>query len=134
MKIIKIVKATLIITTLLCNGFATAYTPEESDKTCKKPKFTDFNLKEYQAPSNLETPSESEFIIKISVWADPDSIKLTAKKAPLPFTLESTSTFHKIKAKLPASLNGDFARIDVSAKSIAGCDDKFGWLIKVSNP
>jgi hypothetical protein len=133
MKIIKIVKSTLCMAILLNIGAASAYSPEESEKMCKKPRFTDFNLPEYKAPSNIETPAEAEFIIKVSAWVDPTTIKLTAKKAPLAFTTESTSTFHKIKAKLPASLNGEFVRLDVSAKAILGCEDKTGWLIKVAN-
>jgi hypothetical protein len=55
-----------------------------------------------------------------------------AKKQPLDFRVESNSSFHKISAKLPASLNGNFVRIDVSAKSIMGCDDKDGWLVKIA--
>jgi hypothetical protein len=134
MKIIKMFKPALLLTLIFYQGTATAYSPEEQEKLCKKPRFTDFNLSEYIAPSNIETPPESEFIIKISDWADPTTIKLTVKKQPLEFKLQSTSTFHKITAKLPASLNGNFARIDVSAKAVLGCSDKTGWLIKVANP
>ena len=133
MKIIKIIKSSLCIAIILNTSIASAYSPEEAEKMCKKPRFTDFNLTEYKAPSNIETPTEAEFIIKVSAWADPSTIKLTAKKTPIAFTTESTSTFHKIKAKLPASLNGEFLRLDVSAKAILGCEDKTGWLIKVAN-
>ena len=127
-------KPALLLTLIFYQGTATAYSPEEQEKLCKKPRFTDFNLSEDSAPSNIETPPESEFIIKVSDWADPSTIKLTVKKQPLEFTVQSTSTFHKITAKLPASLNGNFARIDVSAKAVSGCSDKTGWLIKVANP
>jgi len=133
MKVTKMFKSALFITVVLFNGQAVAYSPEELAKACKKPHFTDFNLSEYKAPENIEIAPESEFIIKISAWADPSTIKLTAKKQELPFTVESTSTFHKIKAKLPASLNGSFVRIDVSAQAVLGCDDKTGWLVKVAN-
>ena len=133
MTIIKIVKSAVYMAILLNIGTASAYSPEELEKSCKKPRFTDFNLSEYKAPSNIETQPEAEFIIKISPWADPGTIKLTAKKEPLAFTLQTTSTFHKITAKLPASLNGDYVRIDISAKAVLGCDDKTGWLIKVAN-
>ena len=125
MKIIKMFKPALLLTLIFYQGTATAYSPEEQEKLCKKPRFTDFNLSEYIAPSNIETPPD---------WADPSTIKLTVKKQPLEFTVQSTSTFHKITAKLPASLNGNFARIDVSAKAVSGCSDKTGWLIKVANP
>ncbi len=126
-------KSALFIAVVFFNGVAFAYTPEELEAACKKPRFTDFNLTPYKASDNIEVAPESEFIIKISPWADPTTIKLTAKKQDLPFTVESNISFHKIKAKLPASLNGNFVRIDVSAKAVLGCDDKTGWLIKVAN-
>ena len=133
MKITKMFKSALFIAVVLFNGAAAAYSPEELEQACKKPRFTDFNLTPYKASDNIEVAPESEFIIKISPWADPTTIKLTAKKQELPFTVESNSSFHKIKAKLPASLNGNFVRIDVSAKAVLGCDDKTGWLVKVAN-
>jgi hypothetical protein len=133
MKITKIFKSALVIAVVLFNGEVAAYSPEELEQACKKPHFTDFNLTEYKAPDNIEIAPESEFIIKISAWADPSTIHLIAKKQALAFTVESTSTFHKIKAKLPASLNGNFVRIDVSAQAISGCDNKTGWLVKVAN-
>ena len=133
MNVTKMFKSALVIAVVLFNGQAAAYSPQELDQACKKPRFTDFNLTEYKAPDNIEIAPESEFIIKISAWADPSTIKLTAKKQALPFTVESTSTFHKIKAKLPATLNGDYVRIDVSAKAVLGCDDKTGWLVKVAD-
>ena len=133
MNVTKMFKSALVIAVVLFNGQAAAYSPEELEKACKKPRFTDFNLSEYKAPDNIEIAPESEFIIKISAWADPGTIKLTAKKQALPFTLENTSTFHKIKAKLPATLNGDYVRIDVSAKAFLGCDNKTGWLVKVAD-
>jgi hypothetical protein len=133
MKITKMFKSALFIAVVLFNGQAAAYSPEELEQACKKPRFTDFNLTEYKAPDNIEIAPESEFIIKISAWVDPTTIKLTAKKQPLPFTVESTSTFHKIKAKLPAALNGNFVRIEVSAKAVLGCGDKEGWLVKVAD-
>lgn len=133
MKITTMFKSTLLIAAILVSGTATAYSPEELAKACKKPKFTDFNLAEYKAPDNIEVAPESEFIIKISAWVDPTTIKLSAKKQPLDFKLESTSTFHKITAKLPASLTGSFVRIDVSAKAVTGCDDKDGWLVKIAD-
>jgi hypothetical protein len=133
MKITKMFKYALCIAVVLFNGAAVAYSPEETEQACKKPHFTDFNLTEYKAPDNIEIAPESEFIIKISAWADPSTIKLTAKKQPLPFTVESNSSFHKIKAKLPASLNGNYVRIDVSAKAVLGCDDATGWLVKVAD-
>lgn len=126
-------KFALFIAAVLFNGQAGAYSPEELEQSCKKPHFTDFNLTEYKAPDNIEIAPESEFIIKISAWADPSTIKLTAKKQALPFTVESNSSFHKVKAKLPASLNGNYVRIDVGVKAVLGCGSKKGWLVKVAD-
>lgn len=133
MKLTNLFKSTLFIAVVLFNGAANAYSPEELEKECKKPRFTDFNLTKYNATDNIEVAPESEFTIKVSPWADPTTIKLMAKKQPLAFTVETNSSFHKIKAKLPASLNGNFVRIDVSAMAALGCEDKDGWLIKVAN-
>ena len=132
MKKTKMFQSALIIAVVLFNGTAIAYTPEELEKDCKKPHITDFNLTEYKAPDNIELAPESEFIIKISAWADPSTIKLTAKKQALPFTVESNSNFHKVKAKLPATLNGSFVRIEASVKAVLGCHNEDGWLIKVA--
>ncbi len=133
MKVTKLLKFALFIAVVLSNSAAVAYSPEELEKECKKPRFTDFNLTEYKAPDNIEIAPESEFIIKISPWADPSTIKLMAKKEALPFKVETNSSFHQVKAKLPASLNGKYVRIDVSAKAVTGCDDKTGWLVKVAD-
>jgi len=133
MTVTKLLKSALFIAVVLSNGSAVAYSPEELEKECKKPRFTDFNLTEYKAPDNIEVAPESEFIIKVSSWADPGTIKLIAKKEALPFKVESNSSFHLVKAKLPASLNGKYVRIDVSAKAEMGCDDKTGWLVKVAD-
>jgi hypothetical protein len=132
MKLIKIAKFSLLITVVLFNGVTAAYSPEETEKECKKPRFTDFNLTEYNATDNIEVAPESEFIVKISSWVDPTTIKLTVKKEPLAFTVESNSNFHKLKAKLPATLTGQFARINVHAQAISGCDNQDGWLVKIA--
>lgn len=121
-----------MIATIFTTSISVAYTPEEQEKLCKKPKYTDFNLTEYAKPALTETQPESELIFKVSPWTDPSTIKLTAKKIPLSYAIESNSSFHKIKAKLPAEFNGEFVRINVSAKAVLGCHSESGWLIKVA--
>ena len=122
----------MLVSALWFNSLAMAYTPEMNDAVCKKPKFREFSLAEYKAPEFKEVPPESEFTFTLSVWADKETIKLEAKKQPLPFTVQSTSTYHRVKAKLPASFNGKFVRIDASVKALLGCDDQYGWLVKVA--
>lgn len=130
------VKKTLLSSCLITVGLllaanAFAYTPEEQEKVCKKPKFTDFNLTEYTA-EQAETAPEAELMFKVPAWTDASTIKLTAKKLPLAFSVESNSSFHKVKAKLPVEFNGQFVRISVSAKAMLGCHGEAGWLIKVA--
>jgi len=127
-----IFKRVFFLILMIIFGSASAYSPEEKELACKKPKFTDFNLMPYNANENIEVPAEAEFFIKISAYIDPKSIKLTVKNEPAAFKLESTSTFHKITAKLPAALNGQFARINVGATALLGCDDQTGWLVKIA--
>jgi hypothetical protein len=71
------------------------------------------------------------FVVLVSSWANPETIKLTVKDQNLDYTIESNSSFHRIKSKLPASFNGKFVRLNITAKSIGGCSDKKGWLLKV---
>jgi hypothetical protein len=133
MKTIKILKAALLIAAVLFNGAAFAYSSEgETEELCKKPKFMNFSLPVYKAPEKTEVAPESELTFMISAWSDPKTLKLTAKNQNLPFTVETTSSFHRIKAKLPAAFNGSFVRINASVKAVLGCDDQMGWLVKVA--
>ena len=133
MKITKILNPIILIAAALFTSVAYAYDSGKVDEICKKPQFRDFNLPIYQEPEKTEVPPESTISFLISPWAKPDTIKLTAKNQDLAFTVESNSSFHRVKAKLPADFNGSFVRINVSAKAELGCSDKNGWLIKVAD-
>lgn len=122
----------LAVATLLTNT-AMAYEVGKTDEICKKPQFRDFNLPVYKEPEKREVQPESTFTVMISPWANPETIKLTAKNQPLEYAIESNTSFHRIKAKLPAAFNGDFVRINVRATAILGCSDQAGWLIKVAD-
>jgi len=80
-----LLKSALLIALVALSGQALAYSPEELAKSCKKPRFTDFNLPEYKAPDNIEVAPKSEFYVKISAWVDPTTITLTAKKTAITF-------------------------------------------------
>lgn len=129
----RIIKFALTIAIVFVNGAAMAYEEDIQEDLCKKPKYTDFTLPVYKEPEKIEVAPESEFEFKISAWSDPKTIKVSAKNENIPFTVESTSTFHRVKAKLPASLNGKFARINASVKAVLGCDEQGGWLVKVAD-
>lgn len=123
----------LFIATVLFTSTTMAYDPGKTDEICKKPQFREFNLPVYKEPEKTEVPPESTLSFMISPWAKPDSIKLTAKNQNLEYTVESNSSFHRVKAKLPAAFNGQYVRINVTAKAELGCYDKNGWLIKIAD-
>ena len=130
----KITKTILLISAMLASSSAFAYSLDDQPKQCHKPKFTDFTLQEYDAKKQNTVPAETEFSFKLPVTTNPDSIKMTAKNQPLPFSVESNSSFHKVKAKIPAEFTGKFLRINVSAKVIEGeCHEETGWLLKVAD-
>jgi hypothetical protein len=133
MKITKIFSPMLFIAAALINNPAIAYDPGKTDEVCKKPQFKDFNLPIYQEPDKAEVPPESTLIFLVSPYVKPSTIKLTAKNQNLDYTIESNSSFHRIKAKLPAAFNGSFVRLNVSAQAELGCSDNKGWLIKVAD-
>jgi len=133
MIVTKMFSPILFIAAVLFTGTVFAYDPGKTDEICKKPQFRDFNLPIYQEPEKIEVPPESTLSFMVSPWAKADTIKLTAKNQNLEFTLESNSSFHRVKAKLPATFNGQYVRINVTAKADLGCYDKNGWLIKVAD-
>jgi hypothetical protein len=133
MKASRIFCSATFVAACIFNATAMAYTPEMNEQTCKKPKFREFSLTEYKAPAYQEVPPESAFSFTLSVWANPETIKLSAKKQKLPFTVETTTTYHRVKAKLPASFNGQFVRIEATVKAVLGCDEQDGWLVKVAD-
>jgi len=133
MKVTKLFSPILFIIAVLFTGTVFAYESGKVDEVCKKPQFRDFNLPIYQEPEKTEVLPESTLSFMVSPWAKADTIKLTAKNQNLDFTLESNSSFHRVKAKLPATLNGQYVRINVTAKADLGCYDKQGWLIKVAD-
>ncbi|MGZ4969732.1 MAG: hypothetical protein ACXV8O_16735 [Methylobacter sp.] len=133
MKATKMFSPLLFIAAALFANAATAYDPGKTDEICKKPQFRDFNLPVYKEPEKAEIPPESTLSFMVSPWVNPETIKLTAKNQNLEFTVESNSSFHRVKAKLPAALNGSFVRINVKATAILGCYDQTGWLLKVAD-
>ncbi|MDD2865225.1 MAG: hypothetical protein PHC99_10970 [Methylococcales bacterium] len=110
-----------------------AYSAGEVEELCKKPKIHDFSLPVYQEPEKIEVAPESDLSFSLSVWTNPDTIKLTIKDEPLEFTRESNTSIHKIRAKIPAKFTGQFARINITATAVLGCYTKEGFLIKVAN-
>ncbi|MFZ2405177.1 MAG: hypothetical protein WAW41_08575 [Methylobacter sp.] len=133
MNVTKMLSPILFIAAALFTGTAFAYESGKVDEICKKPQFRDFNLPVYKEPEKAEVPPESTLSFMVSPWVNPETIKLTAKNQNLEFTVESNSSFHRVKAKLPAAFNGSFVRFNAKATAILGCSDQTGWLIKVAD-
>jgi hypothetical protein len=133
MRATKMFSPLLFIAAALLTGTASAYEPGKTEEICKKPQFREFNLPVYKEPEKTEVPPESTLSFMLSAWANPETIKLTAKNQPLEYTVESNTSFHRVKAKLPASLNGQFVRINARATAVLGCYDQAGWLIKIAD-
>jgi hypothetical protein len=133
MRATKMFSPLLFIAAALLAGTASAYEPGKTEEICKKPQFREFNLPVYKEPEKTEVPPESTLSFMLSAWANPETIKLTAKNQPLEYTVESNTSFHRVKAKLPASLNGQFVRINARATAVLGCYDQAGWLIKIAD-
>lgn len=133
MKATKMFSPVLFIAAVVFTGAASAYDPGDKEELCKKPKFRDFSLPVYSEPEKTEVPSESTFSFIVSPWAKPGTIKLTAKNQSIDYTVESNTSFHRVKAKLPAAFKGQFVRLNVSAKAELGCSDQNGWLVKVTD-
>jgi hypothetical protein len=129
----KMLNPVLFTAAILFANTVNAYDPGMVEEVCKKPEFRDLSIPVYSEPEKREIAPESTFTIMISPWAKADTIKLTAKNQPLNFTIESNSSFHRIKAKLPAAFNGMFVRLNVSATANFGCSDQNGWLVKVAD-
>jgi len=128
-----LLKSVCVFAMVAVSASAIAYTKDDDEKACKKPQFKDFTLPVYQEPEKHEVAPESAFTVMLSPWVDPQSIKLSAKSKPLAFSVESNSSFHRVKSKIPAEYTGKFVRLDISAKSTLGCGEKDGWLIKVTD-
>lgn len=128
----KKLKLILVLMTMIFTHNAVAYNAERTEEACKKPKFSSFSLSEYTNATKLEVPADSDFSFVISNWIDPTSIKLTAKKKPLPFTVEDKNSFFLVHTKLLPEHAGQFVRLDVQVTAKLGCKGLDGWLVKVA--
>jgi hypothetical protein len=110
-----------------------AYEDDKGKELCRHPKVQEFNLPEYGEPDKKEAPAEAEFSFVISGWSDPKKIKIDAKGMKIPYTVESSETFHRVKGKLPPELTGKFVRLSVRIPAVLGCYTTQGWLLKVAD-
>ena len=124
------IKKSLISASLIASiGFSAtvfAYNAGNIETGCKKPRF-----KTFTPEHKSEVDPESEISFTVSGYADPTTIKATAKNVPLKLNIVDKDSFYAVSATLPASLTGKYARIHVKANNTAECKAKDGWLIKI---
>lgn len=94
---------------------------------CKKVNFSEFS-----PVNNSETAPQSEFSFYASESTFPNSIKVTIKGQSVPVTVIQKQSGYKITGKLPDSLKGAFAKINIDARGIGQCEVSDGWLVKVT--
>lgn len=133
MKLNTLFKCLTLFAVALCSVEAFAYSDDKEKETCRQPKVQEFTLPVYQEPDRKEAPAEAEFSFVVSGWAEPKKFKLSARNVAIPFTVQSTDTFHKVKAKLPASITGQSVRINARIPAVLDCYTTIGWLIKVAD-
>ncbi len=129
------IKKTLILVSLITSigisASAFAYNSGNIESGCKDPRFKSFSPEPYTPEHKLEVDPESEVSFTVSGFADPTTIKVTAKNVPLKLNIVDKNSFYAVSAKLPASLTGKYARIHLKANNSSECKAKDGWLIKI---
>ena len=90
-------------------------------------------LIEHIKPAHLATVSpQSEFSFWVKEIKNADQVEVTVKKIPVEMTAEQRIGFISFKGKLPASLVGTAARIQVKATT-KKCPAQKGWLLKITD-
>jgi hypothetical protein len=94
---------------------------------CKKVNFSEFS-----PINNSEVAPHSEFSFYASESTFPKSIKVTIKGHSVPITVVQKQSGYKVTGKLPDSLRGAYAKINIDARGVAQCEVSDGWLVKVT--
>jgi hypothetical protein len=94
---------------------------------CKKLNFSDFT-----PVNSAEAAPQSAFSFFASGAAYPNSIKVTIKGQTVPVTVTPKKDGFQVTGKLPDSLKGTFAKINIEARGANQCEGSAGWLVKVT--
>lgn len=125
-------KCLTIAVALFANN-ASAYEDDKKKEACRQPKVQEFTLPEYSEANKIEASPEAEFSFVVSGWANPKKFKLFGKGKDIPFTVQSTDTYHKVKAKLLPEFTGHAVRISVRIPALLECYTTMGWLVKIAD-
>ena len=94
---------------------------------CKKLNFSDFT------PGNsAEVAPQAAFSFFASGAAYPNSIKVTIKGQTVPITVTPKKDGFQVTGKLPHTVKGGFAKINIDARGVNQCEVSDGWLVKVT--
>ena len=118
----------LLFTLTIFTETVAAYGADADKAKCKKPKF-----RKFMPPPKSEVAPGTEISFHITHVIDPASVEVTAKKIPVDIVVEDKNAFYNVKGKLPASLQGTYARISIKAGSDPACDGQDGWLLKITD-
>ncbi len=132
MKPVTLLRNLTLITTTLFAMNASAYDDDKKKEMCRQPKIQEFTLPIYSETNKKEAQPESEFTFVVSGWANSKKFKLAAKGKDIPFTVQSSETFHKVHAKLLPEFTGETIRISARIPALLECYSTIGWLVKVA--
>jgi len=90
------------------------------------------NFSEFTPVNNAEVAPQSAFSFFASGATYPNSIKVTIKGQSVPVTVTPKRDGFQVTGKLPDSLKGAFAKINVEARGANQCEGSAGWLVKVT--
>jgi hypothetical protein len=98
-----------------------------SSEGCKA-KFSQFT-----PANNAEVAAKSAFSFFASDGTDQKTIAVKIKGESVPVTIVPKHQGYLVSGKLPDSVKGTFARINITAKALSPCEATDGWLLKVGN-
>jgi len=76
----------------------------------------------------------SEFSFVVMNINSPDQVRVTVKNTPVEFDAEFKNPFFVIKAKLPETLKGTMARVNIKVNAkMQSCEAENGWLLNISD-
>ncbi|NOT11029.1 MAG: hypothetical protein HOP23_04210 [Methylococcaceae bacterium] len=104
-----------------------AYGGGSRTKACNKPRFS-----ELTPVNNAQVTANSPFSFVASASTYPDSIKVTIKDQSIPVSITPKNSGFEVSVVVPESVNGTYARINISAEGPNKCKGSGGCLLKVN--
>ena len=104
-----------------------------SSAACRNVTFSAFMPKQFsQENNNTEVAPKTEFSFLASKETFPKSITVTIKGETVPITVSPHYSGFQVTGKLPDTIKGTFARINIMAKGPHDTECGDGWLLKVA--